>query len=127
MKKNLDVCVDIVFGLYVFIVLMNSFLFSEKNKYRDNSVAKLLGFILLRFTFWTETLVSNLKVFPLHSATKCQRTFAFNLDEVTELNLPFCLKQLKPWSKTKTWKNGFQDPELKATKNTNPKRWKTND
>ena len=96
MKKNLDVCVDIIFGLYVFVVLMNIFFFSEKNKYRDNSVAKLLGLFSLVLLSKAETLVSNLKVSQLHSATKCQGTFAFNLDEVTELNLPFFLKQLKP-------------------------------
>ena len=53
-------------------------------------------------------MVSSLKIFPLHSATKYQGTFAFNLDEVTELNLPFCLKQLNPEAKPKPEKMAFK-------------------
>lgn len=87
---------------------MKSFLFSEKNKYRDNSLAKLLGFIPLVLLSEAETLVSSLKIFPLHSATKYQGTFAFKLDEVTELNLPFCLKQLNPEAKPKPEKMAFK-------------------
>lgn len=106
LKKNLDVCVDIVFGLYVFIVLMNSFLFSEKNKYRDNSAAKLLGFIPLSFTFWNWNFGIQSQSFPTSLCSQASRNFCFQLgwSNITQFTLlPKTTKTLKQNQNLKKW------------------------
>lgn len=125
--RKLDVCVDIVFGLYAFIVLMNSFLFSEKNKYRDNSAAKLLGFILLSFTFWSWNFGIQSQSFPTSLVACRQGTLlSTGWSNITQFTLlPKTTKTLKQNQNLKKWLS--RSWVFMAMKTTNPKRWKTDE
>lgn len=84
---------------------MNSFLFSEKNKYKNNSSQTTRIYSPLVLLSEAETLVSNLKVFP-SLCSQASRNFCFQLGWSNMLNFTLLPKTTKTWSKTKTWKNG---------------------